>query len=143
MFASVFNWLISLAVATCMIVSSLYHLSNPYFFLESILNYQLLPSWPRHLSWLVASFFMFATLISGLSIMLNQFRPAVFWFGTTLFFVFSAAQVWALSLDKDIACGCFGPSSHPIGVGSVSFAIALTLACLYLAIFDSKLSKKR
>ena len=125
--------LAEVAVGLLLGISSAIHLSNPYFFAESVASYGLLPGGLV----LTAStiIMMMGVVLSG-SLLAGVWTDCTMPITTGLFVLFVAAQVFAIATGRNIDCGCFGSSSSKIGVTSVS----LSLIC---AIVSGVIARRR
>ena len=118
-----------------LLLSSLNHFSNPYLFLQNILEYEILS-------------FSFATVASavlpGIQIVLAiaclvEARSVLPLVATSiLYFVFAEVQASALARDLPISCGCFGAESGQVSVLTVLEVFALGLVCATIAVVRSR-----
>jgi hypothetical protein len=116
----------SLAVAFVLLVAAITHLGNPYQFLASIRQYQLLPERAAEAAAVVLPF-LHVTL--ALSLIARYAQVAAFRIGTYLFAIYTVAQISALVRGLKVGCGCFGPSEDLIGPKSIALATGMCLAC--------------
>jgi hypothetical protein len=119
---------VAVVLGAVLVASSLMHLTNPYYFLSSVYNYEIVDvltgQWIAVvLPWL--QLFCGALLISG------RWVPPGFVTSAGLFAMFSGVQLSALTSELSIDCGCFGPgvqqavSYWTLGLSSGLFLLAL------------------
>jgi putative oxidoreductase len=99
---------IDLGIGFVLLRAALAHLGNPYFFLSSIYDYQLLP--PRA-GEVVAVVLPHIELTVAVCLVLGWWRHAAALVAGFMLFGFSAIQSVAWARGLEISCGCFGPSS--------------------------------
>ena len=124
-----------LFVCVSLTLSAFLHFVNPYFFLESVLRYEIVP---RFAAEYIATFLVFNTATLGLAVLFRAFQPTVFWWVSLLGVVFLSAQIYALAAGKTIACGCFGPSQQQVGVTSILLAVGLIISAVILGLQSSQ-----
>lgn len=122
-------WLDAVAIACILLRTAFTHLANPYLFLRSVYDYDLLPRGAAEMAAAVLPFVHIAIaigLISG-KVPRNVFRCAAL-----LFTVYSIVQITALSRGLPIDCGCFGreEAGSPVGASSIALAIGLLFSSL-------------
>jgi hypothetical protein len=119
------RWIMLVVLSGVTFASSMVHLGNPYYFLDSILAYRLVP---ERGAIAAAAYLPYLELVLSIAIWLREFRRASLACMVAMFGVYAAAQGVALSQGLKISCGCFGPASdQPISLASTSFAGALAL----------------
>ena len=126
------QWLIQLLASGLLITSAIIHWGNPYSFLGSILQYDLVS--PRT-SIALAAFLPSLTLAVGCFLLISGWSRVSLTLASVLFGCFAFAQWSALISDKMIGCGCFGASGSTVSTVSASAVSALamvTLACALL-----------
>jgi len=125
-----------LIVGLPLIVSGLIHLAGPYFFLEAVLQYQLVRGLPAQF---VAMIVMVSSVVLGTAIVFySRLSPISLGLSAVLFLSFVVAQVSAVARGLNIACGCFGATNHQIGWMSIGLSISL---CIIASVMYWKLSK--
>ncbi len=118
--SSAFNWFLRSAAAALLVSSAVLHLTNPYFFLGSVLRYEL--TGPT-LSMFIATVLPAASLVVGCLLVLGFWQRIGLMIAAFLFIVFGIAQWSVLLSGRIIACGCFGAFSEvisPVTAGIVS-----------------------
>ena len=110
--------------------SSIAHFQNPYYFLESILYYQIIPS--NSISWVFAGVLIFLSLTIGASLVSRLFRQGSLALSLVLLACFLTAQITAYAQGLQIGCGCFGTSSEIVGWKSISMVLGLVALNIYL-----------
>jgi len=121
---------LELAIGCVLCLSGLIHFSNPYFFLESVLRYDLLP---QTLAPAIVAGLVGLNLFVGASLVLGVLRSGALLTAALLFFVFTVAQFTAYWRDMPIGCGCFGIDESPISVWTMlrsAGLLAASLLCL-------------
>jgi len=112
-----------LLVGLPLIVSGLIHLAGPYFFLEAVLQYQLVRGLPAQL---VAMTVMVSSVVLGTAIVFySRLGPISLGLSALLFLIFAVAQLSAVMRGLNIACGCFGATNHQIGWMSIGLSVSL------------------
>jgi hypothetical protein len=111
------------------LVSSIGHLANPYFFLASVLHYDLVRGGAAVL---VAALIPFLELVIGAALIVGEGIPSTLVAASILMAIFASAQGISLARGLDISCGCFGVhSSEVIGALTVARTAGLMLlACI-------------
>ena len=118
------DYLGGFALAIVWLRSGAAHLANPYYFLFSIYQYQLVgPATGR----VLAMTLPFIQLVIAVCLIGRVFVGGALLVSGILFGLFAAAQIWASVNELGISCGCFGTSSSPIGIASISTALILFL----------------
>ena len=121
---------LELAIGCVLCLSGLIHFSNPYFFLESVLRYDLLP---QTLAPAIVAGLVGLNLFVGASLVLGVLRSGALLTAALLFFVFTVAQFTAYWRDMPIGCGCFGIDESPISAWTMlrsAGLLAASLLCL-------------
>lgn len=121
---------LELGIGCVLCLSGLLHFSNPYFFLESVLRYDLLP---QALAPVVVACLVGLNLFVGASLVLGVLRSGALLTAALLFFVFTVAQLTAYWRDMPIGCGCFGIDESPISAWTMlrsAGLLAASLLCL-------------
>lgn len=127
------GWLMLLVLGGVSFASSMIHLGNPYYFLDSVLAYDLLR---ERYAILAAAYLPYLELVLSIAIWLPEFRRAALIGMLALFSAYSVAQGIALSRGLKISCGCFGPASdRPISIDSLAFAASLAAISLLSLFF--------
>jgi len=112
-----------LIVGLPLIVSGLIHLAGPYFFLEAVLQYQLIRGLPAHF---IAMLMMVSSVVLGTAIVFfPRMGPVSLGLSAVIFLSFVVAQVSAVVRGLNIACGCFGATNHQIGWMSIGLSVSL------------------
>lgn len=127
---SAFTKTLELGIGCVLCLSGLIHFSNPYFFLESVLRYDLLP---QTLAPAIVAGLVGLNLFVGGSLVLGVLRSGALLTAALLFFVFTVAQFTAYWRDMPIGCGCFGVDESPISVWTMlrsTGLLAASLVCL-------------
>ena len=115
-----------------LIVSSLIHLSGPFFFLESALRYRVLEAAPLSMILPVVMFLQLGLAAS----MIIQFAPRTSLLITAaMFLTFSFLQISVLLRGIKASCWCYGSASGLIDIGSILQLLILVAICLILAFF--------
>jgi putative oxidoreductase len=109
--------------------SSFGHLDNPYYFLNTVYDYQIVH---RNIGVFVAAIIPVMQLVVTLSLLHHRLRLAGFVYGLLLFALFVTAQAVVMAKGLNIACGCFGPTEepNPIGWRSISIPSLGILLCM-------------
>ena len=114
-----------LVVGLPLIVSALIHFAGPFFFLEAILQYQLVRGVTGQI---LAMAIMVASLMLGTAlIFFPRLARAASLLAFILYLSFLIAQVSAIVRGLNIACGCFGPTNHHVGWLSMGFTLSLAV----------------
>lgn len=118
---------LSVVVAGAFLISGISHIVSPYFFLQSILDYDLV-----HRGWseVVATGLMFLNLCTGAAILSTLYDKVIYVVASTLMLLYLSAQLSAMVRGLKIGCGCFGPNSEFVGVGSLTITSSLLLCCV-------------
>ena len=130
--------LLDLIVGAVLTYSAIFHLSNPYFFYESVLNYQLLGA---KLSAALAVCITQASFLTGVGLMTGILAKESRYIGMLLLIVFLVAQIWVLFNGLKIGCGCFGQESEAVGTWSVLRIVLLILTSFAAFRLSSSASK--
>jgi len=112
------------SLASGLLISGSIHLAGPIFFLEGVLQYNILPS---RFTWLFSAFVINGMIVLGICIALNVFRQGAYLISIAFFVCFSIAQLVAYFSGLGISCGCFGPSKEVIGLQSISVPIVFAV----------------
>jgi hypothetical protein len=109
-------------------MSAILHLQNPYFFLISIFEYKLVPTYIA---------VTLAVLLPNLQLILAVCLLSGMWLRESAIFTavvlaaFTVAQLVALGLGLDIGCGCFG-GTEKVGFWTVSRNVFLIATALFV-----------
>ena len=117
------------AIALVLITSGLIHISGPFFFLESVLAYELIPT---NATPYVVNFIMHLVLVLGLIVASGCYHNAIHGISAVVFAGFTIVQLVALILNKEISCGCFGPSEHAVGWQTIAVPLGLCFVSILL-----------
>ncbi len=124
--ATTVETLLGVVLAGVLVRSAAAHLSNPYFFLSTVLRYQL--TGPL-LGQIVAVVLPFLQAAIAACLLLRVWVSAALVWAIALSALFLTAQGSALARGLKIGCGCFGAASdRPIGPSSLAAAALLGLA---------------
>lgn len=105
-------------VAGTFLLSSLWHTSNPYFFLSSVYRYDLTDPFAGQA---IAATMPFLQLVISFCLLGRVFVRGAFLSAIGLTTVFAVAQATVLWRNLEISCGCFGAASEAsIGLGSLA-----------------------
>ena len=119
----------AIVIAVVLWVAALSHISNPYFFFERVIAYELpVPPILAKLATVIVPFLEFGL---ASSVVVSSHRRLIFSMTLLLFVLFAIVQVQALIRGLVIDCGCFGGLAKR-EVGGVSLSIAAGLALLSL-----------
>lgn len=135
--------LINLLVITILFYSSFIHLDNNYYFLISVLSYDI--SSPL-ISILAASFLpvLQISLACMLLISDSQRKKHVLYAISSLFLIFFLVQLSALSRGLKISCGCFGSYNQSvITMQSSLLPFLLAVLAMVNSIVIGQLSKSQ
>ena len=115
-------WFVVVPVSAALLLSSFAHLDNSFYFLSTVYSYKIVDHWTGIL---VAAVLPSFQLALGLCLLFAESarRAALAWC-IALFAGLFGAQVATMTRGLNIACGCFGSSSGPIGLLSMSIAAA-------------------
>ena len=127
-----FEWVSRLIVGGILVWSGAAHLSNPYYFLSTIYQYELTSA---PVGAFIGSYLPFLELTLA-SCLLSGTCPRPAWLVTSLLLLsFVAVQGSALVRGLQISCGCFGPEiNRPVDATSISFTAALAFLSICAAI---------
>ncbi len=128
-----------LIVSIPLLWSGVVHFSGPFFFMESLLSYELIP---ERIAGIVAACLVHISLVVSLAMLSRRFTPEVCLFCSGLYFLFSIAQGYALLRGTDISCGCFGPSATKISIFSLMIPLSLCVLSTLL-FFVQRNNEKR
>lgn len=112
--------------------SALSHLGNPYFFLGTIYNYQLVPA---DVGPCLAEILPAVQLVLGVALLTGLHRRAAFLVSAYLLSGFVLVQSLSLWRGLDISCGCFGAASS-LKIGPVTLAVAFVGMIMAIAGFE-------
>lgn len=136
-----FDWVARLIVGGIFVWSGAAHLSNPYYFLSTVYQYELTSA---PVGAVIASFLPFLELVLAVCLLGSLCsRPA--WLVTSLLLLcFVGVQASALVRGLQISCGCFGPEiNRPVDATSLSFTAALAVLSIIAAIIVRRLPSAR
>jgi len=121
--------IVRVAVIGSLAVTGVIHLVQPYFFLQTVAAYDVVP----------------APLLLAFTFLVPSFQVAVAFGMLTqyvgrlgvqcafvIFLVFTAAQLSVLWRGLNVDCGCFGFHSAKISVASIIVPAMLSGGCMYL-----------
>jgi hypothetical protein len=121
------------AVALAWLQSSFAHLSNPYFFLSSIYQYELVGPTVGEA---VAIVLPYLQLVLAVCLIARFFYGGALLSSAVLLTLFFAIQTSAVSRGLNISCGCFGASlSKSVGaesLGSVAVLLCVAVGSYYV-----------
>lgn len=120
---------LAIGLAITWFAAAMGHARNPFLFLGTIYQYQLLgASSGRMLAVAVPAF----ELTLGACLLTRQFLFASYGLSAAILAVFATAQASVLARGLSIGCGCFGAGyTARVGWGSLSFTCTLAAtACL-------------
>ena len=110
-------------VAGIFLVSSLWHTSNPYYFLSSVYRYDLVGP---YVGQAIAGIMPFLQLVISFCLLGRVFVRGAFLSAVGLTGLFAIVQLTVVWRDLGISCGCFGAASEEsIGLGSLSLVGSL------------------
>lgn len=113
-------WLFTLPVSAMLLLSSHAHLDNSFHFLGTVYSYKLVDRWTGMAIAAALPSFQFTL---GLALLLAPAaRRAALGWCAALFGGLVGVQAVTLARGLNIACGCFGSSSGPIGPFSLGIA---------------------
>ncbi|HTM53290.1 MAG TPA: MauE/DoxX family redox-associated membrane protein [Pirellulales bacterium] len=126
-----------------LLLSAFAHLGNPYFFLTSVYQYQLVS--PR-VGQLAAM--MLPMLLVGICLVARVMVGGALILASALLAVFMSAQAWAYANGLNMSCGCFGSSTEMVGASTLVrvaaiFGIAVIALVLHVAIDRRTLPQSR
>lgn len=119
--------------------SAIEHFRNPWWFLNSILRYEILPG-----ELAAATAALLPVLQSTLAIVIIfERRSGVgLLISCLLFTAFGAVQTSSWIHGMNISCGCFGTFSEPISLRTI-FADVFLATISFLGFLSCRLNKKR
>jgi hypothetical protein len=120
------QYLAGLALAGVLFWSAAAHLANPYHFLASVYEYQLVGQTAG--TW-IATLVPFVQLVVAACLVTRVALPGALLTASVMFLAFTSAQGIALARGLEINCGCFGPGGG-IQVGAASLATSGALCLL-------------
>jgi putative oxidoreductase len=138
--ASRLTTVLAIVVGIVFLRSSVPHLLNQYDFLDSVLNYKMLPI---SVAEFTASWLPWMQIVLASCLIFAVFRRAAWSFSIVLFVGFFVAQLSVLVRGLEIDCGCFGKSDTPISIVSVSLVLGLAFISIIGYVVDSKFVFKR
>jgi len=110
-------------VAGVFLLSSLWHTSNPYYFLSSVYRYDLVGPFAGQA---IAAVMPFLQLVVSFCLLGRVFVRGAFLSAIGLTTLFAVVQLSVLWRDLGISCGCFGAASDAsIGAGSLTLVGSL------------------
>lgn len=130
---SAWCWAVRFVGAILLISSAVIHLGNPYLFLGSVLQYELIA---HGASLVVAAILPPLSLVVGCLLVMSVWPRFALALAGALFVSFAGAQWFALITDKSIGCGCFGVSSGTVTVTSASLVSACAVVSWVTAFFS-------
>ena len=86
--------------------SSIQHMKNPYYFLVSVLKYQIVSD---EFAQIAATCLLTLEVIIAIFLLIGAVPRITFGICSSLFLVFALVQASALARGLQINCGCFGP----------------------------------
>lgn len=116
-----------------MLFSGLLHIANPYWFLQSMVSYDLLPF---EVAIYASTFLPLLQVTLGIMLLTETWTLTAMLLSGTLLFLFWLAGLSALVRGLGISCGCFGILSPRITWTHNALMLSLTvavLACVRLA----------
>jgi hypothetical protein len=126
--AGSYQFIVGLFVAAVFLVSSLPHLTNPYYFLSSVYDYKLVGATNGEA---VAIVIPFLQILISACLLLRVYVGGALLASSGLFAVFTYVHASVIYRSMTISCGCFGPRYvAPIGKGSLLFVVALLVASI-------------
>lgn len=136
-----FDWWARLLVGGIFVWSGAAHLSNPYYFLSTVYQYELTSA---TFGALIASYMPFLELTLAACLLGSCCQRAAWLVTSLLLLLFVGVQGSALYRGLKISCGCFGPEiNRPIDVTSLSYTagLALLAICATLAVYQMRSAK--
>lgn len=131
--------LAGIVLAIAWLRSSAAHLSNPYYFLSTIYQYELVgPTTGAIVAAVVPSL----QLVLAVCLLFRLFMNGAFLLSAVLLCVFAGVQGWAISQELNISCGCFGAAIGS-NIGQESLALVGVLLLAAVAGYASTLLEKR
>ena len=127
-----FDWMARLVVGGIFVWSGAAHLSNPYYFLSTVYQYELTSA---SVGALIASYMPFLELTLAACLLGSCCQRAAWFVTSLLLLVFVGVQGSALYRGLKISCGCFGPEiNRPIDVTSISYTAALAVLAIFATV---------
>ncbi|MBS0203103.1 MAG: hypothetical protein JSS49_09415 [Planctomycetes bacterium] len=127
-----FVWVSCLIVGGIFVWSGSAHLSNPYYFLSTIYQYELTSA---PVGAFIASYVPFLELVLAVCLLSGILKRPTWILTTLLLMSFVAVQGSALARGLKISCGCFGPEiNRPVDSTSISFTAALAVLSILATI---------
>lgn len=127
-----FDWMARLVVGGIFVWSGAAHLSNPYYFLSTVYQYELTSA---SVGALIASYMPFLELTLAACLLGSCCQRAAWFVTSLLLLVFVGVQGSALYRGLKISCGCFGPEiNRPIDVTSISNTAALAVLAIFATV---------
>jgi uncharacterized membrane protein YphA (DoxX/SURF4 family) len=111
------------------LVSSVAHLNNPFAFLNSVLNYQIVSGWPANV---IAISLPALEFVIGVCLVSGSLRFGALGTAALMLAGFTLAQLSALFRGLAIDCGCFGSASQMVSIQSVAFVSVLLVTATFL-----------
>lgn len=130
---------IHVVICMTLILSAFTHMNAPYHYLESIYNYHLLPES------MVPAFASFTTalhMVVVAAVVTGRLAKPAYLVSTGIFSMYLVAQSIAMAKGLEIGCGCFGPASEVVGVGSISIVLSLVVASAFQFFVQPPLGSK-
>lgn len=121
------QYLVGFLLALLLGYASIEHFRNNWYFLNSVLKYQIVGG---YFAVIIAFglpafiYFLAALLISSVKVRFALMASLL------LFSIFALAKVYVITRGVDIACGCWGYSSGRITWTSVSLDVLAAFACV-------------
>jgi len=126
---SIASRMILLVIIAALMVSGVKHLLQPYYFLQTVASYKVIPSWMMPaVSVLLPSF----QIALGFGMLFRFIGKFGLYCALVLFSVFSVAQASVLWRGMNIDCGCFGFGVSEISRISVLVPCSLAACCVFL-----------
>ncbi len=141
-FLAAFEVVVSIVVAVIFLQSAAAHLQNPYQFLSSVYQYELVGATSgRYLAMIIP----YLQLVLAFCLIGRLFVPGALLASAGLLLMFVVAQSSALWRDLDISCGCFGVAESVAvsreSLMSVAALLAATLAAFACAVYRQSKSR--
>ena len=127
------SYFLGTVVGVILAGTGLLHLENHYHFLKSVTAYRILPP---SVSIVVAATLPILSVSTGISLVVGWFRRQALLIASSLFLMFSIAQIYAVANKLDISCGCFGAYSSRISTATAILPLsmlALTVVAWFFA----------
>lgn len=128
----------TMVIALALLFTGLVHLGNSYFFLSSIIKYDLIPVFLAK---------QLAIILPALHITLAVFlicdfgRVSALRLALVLFTLYALVQLSVVVRGITIDCGCFGIDSDPVGFWSVARVSVLAMMAWMLLWFETQSSR--